>query len=81
METVTTHQLKTELPRLLAAVEKGGEFVIAKGKRPVAKLVPVDSIKPRPRPKVGEILGEPFEVPDDAFSPKTDQKLWKESGL
>jgi antitoxin (DNA-binding transcriptional repressor) of toxin-antitoxin stability system len=77
METVTTHQVKTELARLLAAVEKGGEFVIAKGKRPVAKLVPVDSIEPRPRPKVGEILGEPFEVPDDAFSPETDRELWR----
>jgi antitoxin (DNA-binding transcriptional repressor) of toxin-antitoxin stability system len=81
METVTTHQVKTELARLLAAVEKGSEFVIAKGKRPVAKLVPVDSTKPRPRPKVGEILGEPFEVPDEAFSSETDQELWKDSGL
>ena len=41
METVTTHQFKTELPRQLAAVKTGGEFVITKGKRPVAKLVPI----------------------------------------
>ena len=81
METVTTHQVKAELARLLAAVEKGGEFIIAKGKRPVAKLVPVDAIKPGPGPKVGEILGEPFEVPDEAFSPETDKELWKDSRL
>ncbi|MEI6233250.1 MAG: type II toxin-antitoxin system Phd/YefM family antitoxin [Planctomycetota bacterium] len=75
METVTTHQLKTELSRLLTAVKKGSGFVISQGKRPVAKLVPVDSIQLGPRPKMGEILGVPFEVPDEAFSSETDRLL------
>ncbi len=87
METVTAHQVKTELARLLAAVEKGGEFVIAKGKRPVARLVPalkqtpVDVRKRKRRPKVGELPGLPFDVPDEAFAPFTEKELREEWGL
>ena len=79
MEKITTHQVKTELPRLLAAVEKGSEFLISKGKRSVAKLVPVGSFKSKARPKVGEILGKPFEIPDDAFTAATDKQVWSNS--
>ena len=35
------HEAKTHLSRLLARVEHGEEFVIARAGRPVARLVPV----------------------------------------
>jgi prevent-host-death family protein len=41
METITTHEAKTHLSRYLAEVEEGKEFIIARGKTPVAKLVPL----------------------------------------
>jgi prevent-host-death family protein len=37
---VTVHQAKTQLSKLLEAVEKGEEVIIARGQTPVAELVP-----------------------------------------
>jgi prevent-host-death family protein len=39
--TVTIHAAKTTLSRLIARVEAGEEIIIARDKRPVAKLVPI----------------------------------------
>ncbi len=39
---VTVHEAKTHLSRLLERVERGEEVVIARGRKPVARLVPVD---------------------------------------
>jgi prevent-host-death family protein len=38
---VTVHEAKTHLSRLLERVENGEEVVIARGRKPVARLVPV----------------------------------------
>ena len=40
MTIVTIHTAKTTLSQLLARVEAGEEIVLARGKKPVAKLVP-----------------------------------------
>ena len=78
--TITTHEAKTHLSRYLAEVEKGNEFVIARGKTAVAMLVPLRPPKQKPRPKVGATLDPPFPIPDSAFSPLTGEEL-KEWGL
>ena len=78
--TITTHQAKTHLSSYLAEVEKGKEYIIARGKTAVAMLVPIKEEVKKPRPKVGEILGEPFEFPDSALAPLTEEEL-KEWGL
>jgi antitoxin (DNA-binding transcriptional repressor) of toxin-antitoxin stability system len=80
MTTITTHEAKTHLSRYLADVEKGETFIIARGKTEVAMLVPVKKPKQKPRPKVGEIKGKPFEFPASAFAPLTEEEL-KEWGL
>ena len=41
MATVTIHQAKTQLSKLIARAEAGEEIVIARGKEPVVKLTPV----------------------------------------
>jgi len=41
MDTVNVHDAKTRFSRLLARVEQGEEFVIARGGKPVARLVPL----------------------------------------
>ena len=40
--SVNIHEAKTHLSRLIERVLAGEEIVIAKGGRPVAKLVPID---------------------------------------
>lgn len=40
MDTVTIHVAKTTLSQLVARVEAGEEIVLARGKHPIAKLVP-----------------------------------------
>ena len=75
MTTITTHEAKTHLSRYLAEVEKGGEYIIARGKTAVAMLVPVRPASKKRRPKVGDIKGKPFEFPASAFAPLTDEEL------
>ena len=80
MTTITTHEAKTHLSRYLAEVEKGHEIIIARGKTPVAMLVPVKKPKKKLRPLVGETLGPIIKIPDSAFAPLTDEEL-EEWGL
>lgn len=40
MKVVTIHAAKTTLSQLLARVEAGEEIVLARGKEPIAKMVP-----------------------------------------
>lgn len=47
MKVFTVHEAKTHLSRLLAQVEAGEEVVIARGRKPVARLVPVTDREPR----------------------------------
>lgn len=42
MAYITIHAAKTTLSKLIARVVAGEEIVIARGKDPVAKLVPLD---------------------------------------
>lgn len=44
MKVVNVHEAKTHLSRLLARVARGGEVVIARGGKPVARLVPVQKV-------------------------------------
>jgi prevent-host-death family protein len=77
--TVTIHQAKTHLSRLLQQVQLGEEVTVCRGKQPVAKIVPVDSAL-MARPKVGIPTSPRFAIPEDAFAPLTDSEL-KDWGL
>ena len=63
---VNIHEAKTHLSRLLERVAIGEEVIIAKAGKPVAKLVPIKSS--RPRFKLGSAKGQ-FVVPDDFNEP------------
>lgn len=65
MAEVGVHEAKTHLSRLLRRVAAGEEIVIARGGRPVARLVPVR--RPRRR-ALGRDRGL-FEVPEDFDAP------------
>lgn len=63
MESVKVQYAKTHLSALLAAVERGEEIVIARGDRPVARLVPIEDVRERP---LGFVA---YAVPDVFFEP------------
>lgn len=48
MDQVNIHEAKTHLSRLVERVEAGEEIVIARGGRPVARLVPI-GVRTQPR--------------------------------
>ncbi len=60
MQQVTIHAAKTHLSRLIEAVLNGEEIVIAKGSKPVVRLVPMA----RPPFQVGLLAGQLGTVPD-----------------
>jgi antitoxin (DNA-binding transcriptional repressor) of toxin-antitoxin stability system len=77
--TVTIHQAKTHLSRLIHHVEQGEEVVVCRGKLPVAKIIRTSASQPV-RPKVGQATSPRFAVPDNAFAPLSQGEL-KDWGL
>ena len=75
MKTSSTPDAKPRLSRYLAAVEAGKEFVIACGKRPIARLAPLVRAERPARPKGGRLITQRFHVPAKALAPLTDQGL------
>ena len=65
-KTVNIHHAKTHLSSLIAEVEAGGEVVIARAGKPVAKLVPVKQRKTRAtrRNLAGALRGKIWIGPD-----------------
>ena len=78
MTIVTMHEAKTNLSRLIAEVEAGGEVVIARGKVPAARLVPIDA---KPRPRFGSMKGL-IAFDESFFDPLPDDELalWNGEG-
>ncbi|WP_426032270.1 type II toxin-antitoxin system Phd/YefM family antitoxin [Caulobacter sp. DWP3-1-3b2] len=72
MTVVTIHYAKTNLSRLLAEVEAGGEVVIARGKAPVATLTPAKP--PCPKRVFGSMKGQ-VALDDSFFEPLPDDEL------
>jgi prevent-host-death family protein len=72
METVTVHTAKTTLSQLLARVEAGEEIVLARGKRPVARLVPFHPVPTKRR--FGALRGV-VTVGPDFFEPLPESEL------
>lgn len=69
MKTVSVHEAKTHLSRLLESVEEGKEVIIARAGKPIAKLVPLRTTKTRrPGGLKGKLrIREDFDerLPDD----------------
>jgi antitoxin (DNA-binding transcriptional repressor) of toxin-antitoxin stability system len=76
MEIVTIHVAKTTLSQLLARVEAGEEIVLARGRDPVAKLVPFHP--PQGGRRFGALRGT-ISVGPDFFEalPEHELAAWK----
>lgn len=78
-KTVTIHEAKTNLSRLLVRVEAGEEIVVARGKTPVARIVPLNPPPTKRRvpgrlaylvpPGSGDILSHGF------WDPLSDEEM------
>jgi antitoxin (DNA-binding transcriptional repressor) of toxin-antitoxin stability system len=77
MKTITIHRAKTNLSRLIEEACKGEEIVIARGKKPMVRLVPVSTNHGERKP--GRLKGK-FKVGPEFFEPLPAEELalwWK----
>jgi prevent-host-death family protein len=72
-EIVSVLVAKTNLSKLLARVEAGETITIARGKVPVAKLVPA---LPRGKREFGAMRGK-FSIGPEFFDPLPEEELKK----
>jgi len=70
---VTVHEAKTHLSRLLVQVEAGEEIVIARGRQPVARLLPIDDARRGGR-RFGTLRGA-VRVGKEFFEPLDPEEL------
>ncbi len=77
MPTYTIHAAKTNLSKLIAQAEAGEEVVLARGKNPVVKIVPVTTA-PKPERKFGALKGK-IKIGPEFFDPLPDEEMkhWK----
>lgn len=72
MPYVTVHAAKTNLSQLLARVEAGEEIILARGKQPIAKLVPIDP--PKSKRQFGVLRGL-IKFDESFFDPLPEEEL------
>jgi prevent-host-death family protein len=74
---VNVHHAKTNLSRLIAAVEDGEEVIIARNGKPAVKLVLVaPPVRKSRKHLLGSGIGKLW-MAEDAFSPETDLEIQK----
>ena len=71
MQKVTIHVAKTQLSRLIEAALSGEDVVIARGDKPVVRLVPI----PQGKFKFGVLAPGALGDGPDFFSPMDDSEL------
>ena len=72
MKTITIHRAKTNLSRLIEEACEGEEIVIAKGPKPMVRLVPVAEVNGNRKPG---ILKGKFKVGPEFFEPLPQEEL------
>jgi prevent-host-death family protein len=69
MQTINIHEAKTNFSKLIDAVGRGEEIVIAKAGKPAARLVPI--AEPKVIRKPGALKGK-IRIADDFDAPLPD---------
>ena len=83
MPTYTVHAAKTNLSKLIERAEAGEEIVIARGKKPVVRLIPVGVPAHVLRRRAFGVLKGRLKLPDSFFFealPEEELKLWEGRG-
>jgi prevent-host-death family protein len=74
VQIVNLHAAKTHFSRLVDEAAAGGEIIIAKAGKPVAKLVPLTAADKRPTRELGALAGR-ATIPEDFDAPLPDAVL------
>jgi prevent-host-death family protein len=83
MATYTVHAAKTHLSKLIERAERGEEIVIARGNKPVARLVPLGVPAHVMRRRAFGVLKGKLKLPDSFFFdplPEEELKVWEGRG-
>ncbi|HUN62071.1 MAG TPA: type II toxin-antitoxin system prevent-host-death family antitoxin [Candidatus Sulfotelmatobacter sp.] len=72
MPIITIHQAKTNLSRLIKKAYAGEEIIIARGDKPVARLLPIGAAKGKRQP--GSLKGK-LHVGPEFFAPLPPEEL------
>ena len=72
MPIVTIRQAKTNLVRLIERASRGEEIIIARGLKPVVRLVPVAEVKKVRKP--GSLKGK-ISIGPEFFEPLSEDEL------
>ncbi len=72
METITIHKAKTQLSRLIEKACRGEEVVIARGSKPVVRIVAIEDVLGDRKP--GALKGK-LKVGPEFFDPLPDDEL------
>ncbi len=72
---VTIHEAKTQLSRLIAAVERGEEVIIARRDKPVVRLSIVEKYSGKTR--IGGLKGSKFKMGTNFDAPLLNAEIAK----
>jgi prevent-host-death family protein len=72
MDVITIHTAKTTLSQILARVEAGEEIIIARGKTPIARLVP---LQPKATKRRFGALRGVISIGPEFFEPLPESEL------
>ena len=72
MPIVTVHQAKTNLSKLIQRASEGEEIIIARGSKPVARLIPLGPVNGKRQP--GSLKGK-LEIGPEFFEPLSEDEL------
>lgn len=73
MSTVSVHEAKTHLSRLIERVLAGEEVVIARNREPVVRMIPAQT-KPRKALRIGALKGK-VSLDERFFEPLPDDEI------
>jgi len=77
MAIVNVHEAKTHLSRILDRVAAGEEIILAKGGKPVARIVPLET---EDRPRVPGTYAGRIEIAPDFEAPLPEDLLGRFEG-
>jgi prevent-host-death family protein len=72
MRSIKVHEAKTNLSKLIEQACRGEEVIIARGKTPVVRLIPIGEVRGRRQP--GALRGK-LRVGPEFFEPLPSEEL------
>src|SRR5580692_11642736 len=71
----SVHQAKTHFSRLIKEAEAGQEVIVMRGKKPVAKLVPIEPVTSGAKRRLAGGYEGLIHFDDSVFAPLTDEQM------